>query len=644
MNSTSLKTLLASTLRHYQIDDVKLQSIEELMVGEKFRLFHLINAVLFSDPIETRLKLDFEVLKLAFQIYNGKQNLSKEEMGLEVNRTGEWARTKQIEIDKHFNRTFAFVQDIPKADNLQETELTKLDFICPGDQYCAKVNEYNSTNFSQKFLTRILGVLLRETHFHVGNNAYENWTNAYLISNRLKGFNFYAFIKDLRNKLGPNNPIRKLDRTWTFEDIISKFGNSADVELYLEIIECCRNLVDLEFEYILTDEKGVIIPRNAKKTIPEYLEETFDKLGYDTRGHTREDIFDYLVENYPEQDWNISSVSSYLGVASDTFRSLGKTGSFVRKSWLDEGADIILGNIPEVAAEILRRETLPLSLYDLTEKMSRYRRNMDMKSVYSFLNQRPELETRESFYGQWGNAEHSSFLASLKSGKGSVVNWKRFDGQPIDEIYKYMRQLDYPKKQVDYLFKIKITDGQIQLFEDKMYYVKESQGPEKRSSTSSSTFATFTKPKKDREILIAKLAGLEKTDGFRPATFRFEQALLRSILFYGLKDCDCAICGRRYLVNFLVAAHIKKRSLCDVDERRDPNIVMPACVFGCDPLFENGYLTVNPDGVVTSTGRVTEDNHVKQYIGDCHGQVCGHHNQSNHHYYAAHSEKHNTTL
>lgn len=644
MNSASLKMLLASTLRHYQIDDVKLQSIEELMVGEKFRLFHLINAVLFSDPIETRLKLDFEVLKLAFQIYNGKQNLSKEEMGLEVNRTAEWARTKQIEIDKHFNRTFAFVQDIPRADNLQETEWTKLNFICPGDQYCAKVNEYNFTNFSQKFLTRILGVLLRETHFHVGNNAYDNWANAYLISNRLKGFNFYVFIKDLRNKLGPNNPIRKSDLTWTFEDIISKFGKSADVELYLEIIECCRNLVDLEFEYILTDEKGVIIPRNSKKTIPEYLEETFDKLGYDTRGHTREDIFDYLVENHPEQDWNISSVSSNLGVASDTFRSLGKTGSFVRKSWLDEGADIILGNIPEVAAEILRRETLPLSLYDLTEKISRYRRNMDMKSVYSFLNQRPELETRESFYGQWGNAEHSSFLASLKSGKGSVVNWKRFDGQPIDEIYKYMRQLDYPKEQVDYLFKIKVTDGQIQLFDDKMYYIKESQGPKKGSSTSSSTFATFTKPKKDREILVAKLAGLEKTDGFRPATFRFEQALLRSILFYGLKDCDCAICGRRYVVNFLVAAHIKRRSLCDVDERRDPNIVMPACVFGCDPLFENGYLTVNPDGIVTSTGRVTEDNHVKQYIGDCHGQVCGHHNQSNLHYYAAHSEKHNTTL
>ncbi|GEM_PF-2814131 len=640
MNSTSLNTLLETTLRHYQIEETKLESIEERMVGEKFRLFHLIDAVLFADPTEIRLKHDFKVLQLAFQTYDNKQNLSKDEMGSQVERTGEWTRIKQVEIDKHFNRIFAFIQDIPRADNLQETEWAKLDFIHPSKQYCAKVNEFNSTDFSQKFITRIMGVLLRDSHFHLGNNTYENWSNAYLISNRLKSFNFYAFIKELQKTLGPNNPIRKSDRTWTFKDIIAKFGKSVDTKIHDEIIECCINLVDIEFEYIMVDEKGVIIPRNSKKTIPEYLEETFDKLGYDPRGHTREDIFDYLVENYPEQEWNISSVSSNLGVASGTFRSLGKTNAFVLNSWIDEGADIILGNIPEVAAEILSREPLPLSLYDLTEKMSKYRRNVDMKSVYSFLNQRPDVETRESFYGQWGNTVHSSFLASLKSGKGSIVNWKKFDGKPVDEIYHYMQQFEYPKQQVDYLFKIKIADRQIQVFDEKMYYIKESQDTGQWSSTSSNPSSTSTKPKKDKETLVAKLAGLEDTDGFRPATFRFEQALLRSILFFGMKDCDCAICGRRYPINFLVAAHIKKRSLCNINERRDPNIVMPACVFGCDPLFEKGYLTVNQKGIVTSTGRIIVDNHVKKYIGDCHGQICSHHHEHSHHYYAAHAEKH----
>ena len=50
-------------------------------------------------------------------------------------------------------------------------------------------------------------------------------------------------------------------------------------------------------------------------------------------------------------------------------------------------------------------------------------------------------------------------------------------------------------------------------------------------------------------------------------------------------------------MQFLVAAHIKKRSVCTDAEKRDLKYVaMSACKFGCDELFERGYIAVADDG------------------------------------------------
>ncbi|MFV2106092.1 hypothetical protein [Micromonospora sp. LOL_015] len=83
------------------------------------------------------------------------------------------------------------------------------------------------------------------------------------------------------------------------------------------------------------------------------------------------------------------------------------------------------------------------------------------------------------------------------------------------------------------------------------------------------------------------------------AEHRGEQASLRRRLFGSAAEATCALCGQRYPVRFLWAAHIKKRAACSDDELRDlDNIAMPACLFGCDALFEAGYIAVGDDGRV----------------------------------------------
>lgn len=85
-------------------------------------------------------------------------------------------------------------------------------------------------------------------------------------------------------------------------------------------------------------------------------------------------------------------------------------------------------------------------------------------------------------------------------------------------------------------------------------------------------------------------------------THRGEQALLRQRLFGSTTDAACAICGETYPVRFLRAAHIKRRSVCEEQEVRDlDHIAMPACLFGCDALFEAGYIAVDSTGRVIAT-------------------------------------------
>lgn len=85
------------------------------------------------------------------------------------------------------------------------------------------------------------------------------------------------------------------------------------------------------------------------------------------------------------------------------------------------------------------------------------------------------------------------------------------------------------------------------------------------------------------------------TDTDSRTSRRLEQQELKLRL---LQECDqprCSLCQIALPVEFLRAAHIKKRSACSEDERNDlPFVGMLACRFGCDDLFELGYVGIDP--------------------------------------------------
>jgi hypothetical protein len=99
------------------------------------------------------------------------------------------------------------------------------------------------------------------------------------------------------------------------------------------------------------------------------------------------------------------------------------------------------------------------------------------------------------------------------------------------------------------------------------------------------------------EQIRQRLDNLSCTDRDANVSVRREQPILAEWVFANDAYGECAICGRRFGVGALVVAHKKKRMHCTDFERLDPYIVFPLCIFGCDYLYENGFVTVR-SGVV----------------------------------------------
>ncbi len=98
---------------------------------------------------------------------------------------------------------------------------------------------------------------------------------------------------------------------------------------------------------------------------------------------------------------------------------------------------------------------------------------------------------------------------------------------------------------------------------------------------------------------VAKDVYFGSLDTLAQVKVRTEQAQLRSLLAADRETATCALCGHEYPIGFLVAAHIKKRAVCSDAERRDlHHIAMLTCSFGCDVLFESGWISVDENGHV----------------------------------------------
>lgn len=113
------------------------------------------------------------------------------------------------------------------------------------------------------------------------------------------------------------------------------------------------------------------------------------------------------------------------------------------------------------------------------------------------------------------------------------------------------------------------------------------------------------------------------TTAQRTVPTRREQGRLRATLFGTDTTRACALCGDEFPVAFLRAAHIKPRAACSEEERRQlRNVAMPACVFGCDALYEAGYITVDSAGRIVLSDDLRSDSTLFRHAAGLEGRRC----------------------
>lgn len=177
----------------------------------------------------------------------------------------------------------------------------------------------------------------------------------------------------------------------------------------------------------------------------------------------------------------------------------------------------------------------------------------------------------------------SERLANLLWGKNS-------DG----ETWKFMYSLD----------EIKSLNISYEEFNDVVGYKSNNiiQGFTVLDEAKSSAFLDHYALRSDRHLeevtdeeFEEAIAGLDgELDRKATSWHRKEQSKGRKRLLKDRAEGTCLLCGKTMLADFLIAAHIKRRSDCDDHEKRDlDGVLMLACKFGCDYLYEVGYISVD---------------------------------------------------
>ncbi|MFC1779441.1 HNH endonuclease [Thermodesulfobacteriota bacterium] len=120
---------------------------------------------------------------------------------------------------------------------------------------------------------------------------------------------------------------------------------------------------------------------------------------------------------------------------------------------------------------------------------------------------------------------------------------------------------------------------------------------------------------------------------------RVEQGWLRDVLMGGKETGRCCICGKELPIQFLVAAHIKKRSECTESEKRDVRVVAPMCKLGCDELFERRYVTVGSNSkIISLSGKVVTPD-LEYLMNVVNGKSCSYWSESTKGYFAWHYDQ-----
>jgi hypothetical protein len=342
-----------------------------------------------------------------------------------------------------------------------------------------------------------------------------------------------------------------------------------------------------------------------------------------------------------EADWvneDMTRFPARIKAAATALKDLGHSGTF-RIEASDDGIVRISGEAVleetfggevTVPPDTTFKEILDGLDFDFAERLLNFcRENSTKPSINDFLKRWSfSFQARECFRSSemrfprskdyvrvWlplrSGFSRGEGLEILKQKFRSELDWTDQDGDTMEAIHPYIRTSEQCEDLIDW-------------------------------------FSSDPDEQKERRRIIERRRPLKDyfggsvTDINRSALARAEQPWLRDFLLGGNPTNHCNLCGKEFSNDLLVAAHIKRRTDCSDAERTDPSIGMLLCRFGCDELYERGYVIVSEGGKV-ALSKEPAGEAATAYMSLLEGRSCPAWGESSKNYFAWHRERHETT-
>ena len=341
------------------------------------------------------------VFKLKYQIYDGAECFTNEEISDKIGVTKERVRQINKRLQKKIQENLSFVNKV--NDKSITYFKPEADYYLISDADVLVINQHAGTRFSKAFITFIIG-LIRKADFDtigeiddvLGCRTYSVrqrhvWKEMYLVNKEIsRAVDFEGMINDLNRRLNV-----RVEKSYfiQIEDYIHKFvrKNRSYTDL-TSIISVFEIILKNEMGIDISGNNKIEIQRNSYKRIDEYAYEILEAIGEPT---SAEVLTKKINEVFKDRNISVTSVR-VLMTTEKGFVYIGREGVYGLKKWESERGDFKGGTIRSIAADYLRKHKDPKPIDDIVSHILIYRPTSNKDSISQ--NLRLEPHGKFTFY------------------------------------------------------------------------------------------------------------------------------------------------------------------------------------------------------------------------------------------------------
>jgi len=414
---------------------------KEILESES--IFRLINFLIDQNALFD--KNQTKILQKTFNIYQDSKELTLDEIADEMGLTRERVRQIRVKFSVELLDKLLFMQNF-NDDLFQKYNIdVEQNFIDVNEELVEIINNYNETNFSNKFITYLLYAYLLNKFSLVGNQDdvffpkhfstrnRHNWINFYLVKKQLvTSFDFISFTDDISRRID-----EKIEETYNFnfKSYISKFLINNNIEILDLAFPIAEKIVNDEFELYLDLEENIIFKRNTNKQAYEYTYEALDQLGKPSKV---KEIFKKVIELHPNYDTEIGKIRVSMK-RKNGFVPIGRKSVFGLKKWEDELDNFKGGTIRDIVAEYLSQSTTPTHITVITNHVLKYRPKSNQTSILQNLKLDESglyIFFKGSQIGLSTNNYNEKFIKVISNNKGPILTWT----ESLNEINQFIEK------------------------------------------------------------------------------------------------------------------------------------------------------------------------------------------------------------